>query len=706
MELKTFFLQDEIAAAILEEFLVFLREYDPQMAEAKFPPIQKIKDTAKGDFTLLLKGACAQRKLDVTKYTTDLSEALNNYLKEKKTALLQSSKALNGFVNLFVNRSAVFEATVKGVLKLGSRYGGSDTKQGQKVVIEHTSSNPNGPLHIGNLRNVMLGAHVAKLFQAVGYECKQHFYVNDLGAQIGLTALGYEKIYPIVEPRLKIDQWIGMIYAYMNTFSELQLLDHNLGEILKVYKNKQRLEKSDLFQAREGEDEKHLASRQDYLSTLDSLYDRQPELGLALLEAFRNVSSIKIAAGQLNLRYERNEPEAVNIFRGMVLNCLSGVQQTLDTYNVRHDQFDFESELGWEGSNTRVLERLKASPYFVPSTDKNEKGVPEGGHILISKYLEDAGLPTGKRGYQKNYPNFYVLRPDGSTLYTFRDVVYSFKKCADADLVFNVIANEQNLPQEKVVLTMQLLHPKAPRKLYHLSYELVKLKKNNKNQKMSGRRGRYVLADDLFVDLKEAVIEYMKKKAKTNVEFTEEQYQIIGGEVATASMKYALLSTPPRHMIEFDIDKVANPDEVSGPFLLYNAVRFKSLLRKFDAGVEKGIYPPLPPIEEIDFSLLTNQNEWALLLEFILPFPTLIHQIAIPDFPAPPQLPEFATNKLCDFCMNLVNGFSSYYKSVRILTEDPKEAPAMLARIYFCKSLQTVLDNALDILTMQPPEKM
>lgn len=117
----------------------------------------------------------------------------------------------------------------KGVKRLGNQYGHSKGKEGQKVIIEHTSSNPNGPLHIGNLRNVMLGAHLAKLLAAVGYEVKQHFFVNDLGAQIGLTALGYQKIYPIIKPALKVDQWIGIIYACMNTLSELQLLGHTIG---------------------------------------------------------------------------------------------------------------------------------------------------------------------------------------------------------------------------------------------------------------------------------------------------------------------------------------------------------------------------------------------------------------------------------------------------------------------------------------------
>lgn len=102
---------------------------------------------------------------------------------------------------------------------------------GKKVIIEHTSSNPNGPLHIGNLRNVMLGAHLSKLLEAVGYDVRQHFFVNDLGAQIGLTALGYSKIYASVQPKLKIDQWIGMIYACMNTLSELQLLSHTMRKL-------------------------------------------------------------------------------------------------------------------------------------------------------------------------------------------------------------------------------------------------------------------------------------------------------------------------------------------------------------------------------------------------------------------------------------------------------------------------------------------
>jgi hypothetical protein len=121
------------------------------------------------------------------------------------------------------------------VARLGDRFGHTDGAAGKRVIVEHTSSNPNAPLHIGNLRNVMIGAHLARLLAAVGYEVKQSFYVNDLGAQIGLTALAYEKCYPLLKPSMKIDQWIGCMYAVMNTCQELQRVGVDPGELESAY---------------------------------------------------------------------------------------------------------------------------------------------------------------------------------------------------------------------------------------------------------------------------------------------------------------------------------------------------------------------------------------------------------------------------------------------------------------------------------------
>ncbi len=74
----------------------------------------------------------------------------------------------------------------------------------------------------------------------------------------------------------------------------------------------------------------------------------------------------------------------------------------------------------------------------------------------------------------------------------------SFKKAASADLVLNIICSEQDLAQQKVALAMAMLNPEMAGRQYHASYDLVRLPSG----RMSGRRGRYLLADDLYEELK------------------------------------------------------------------------------------------------------------------------------------------------------------------------------------------------------------
>jgi hypothetical protein len=88
----------------------------------------------------------------------------------------------------------------------------------------------------------------------------------------------------------------------------------------------------------------------------------------------------------------------------------------------------------------------------------------------------------------------------------------------------------------------------------------------------------------------------------------------------------------------------------SAPFLLYNSTRFHSIFTKFENGVSEGIYPPLPPIGDIDWTLLTDQYEWELLLDCILHFPQLLQYIACPAIPTFPGNPEFPIHLVGEFC--------------------------------------------------------
>ena len=672
-----------------------------------------------GDLAVQCAALCGRLRMNPVQGSATIADRTMAVIESQGVPIKLLKKVISAgpYLNILLKRDEIFKRVVTTVLSQGKRYGYTEAWKGKRVIVEHTSSNPNAPLHIGNLRNVMVGAHTAKLLTAVGADVRQMFYVNDLGAQIGLTAFGYNRVYPLIEPTMKIDHWIGSMYAVMNTLVELQRVEVDIGALYDACCASDAAADAFLDAAvskQAGDKAKAVREYVDIFRELRTRAGYEVLFG-TLVGEMRGVDDIKSRAGELNLAYERQEPWAVKIFRKMVVDCLTGVQETLETYNVRHDRFDFESELGWEGSNDVFLEIMRSSPYFVPQTQCNEQGVPQGAYLDMTQFIADQKLPTGKKGYMKKYPNLYVLRPDGSTLYTFRDIVYSFKKAHDSDLVLNVIASEQDLAQQKVSLAMYMMNPTLIGRQCHLSYDIVKLSTG----KMSGRRGRYLLADDLYTQLKEEVRSKMRAKyMQRGEQVGDAMFDAVTHEVSTAAMKYALLSMSCQTQINFDIAKVTDFEDASAPFILYNSTRLTSLLSKFDGLVNAKHVAPLPSLDAIDWTLLDNQLEWEMLIEFVWSFGQMIKQAACPDpMPAPPQLPEFATHRICEFLNMMVRALSSYYgpKGVRILprTIDGVLEPvatqaqaAMHARVYLCRAFSQVITNGLDLVMIQPLERM
>eukprot|EP01104_Vermistella_antarctica_P004100 TRINITY_DN14614_c0_g1_i1.p1 TRINITY_DN14614_c0_g1~~TRINITY_DN14614_c0_g1_i1.p1 ORF type:complete len:711 (+),score=253.56 TRINITY_DN14614_c0_g1_i1:127-2259(+) len=701
---------ETLLAAVEAEVMPFLKEQYPN---AKWPPLQKSKEAKLGDFTVVCTPIMSRAKVAKDKWeewTTALAEKLNATLTDEKRVVKQADAA-GPYLNIRVNRTLVLGNIIKNIVAQGDKYGSSDRMKGKKVIIEHTSANPCGPLHIGNLRNVMLGGHIAKLLEFVGYDVKQHFYVNDLGAQIGLTALGYASVDGKIEPTLKSDAWIGFVYAIMNTLAELQVQGFNIAVVFDEVKKGG--DPSDIIE-RLPQDVLEKAKKEKVEECVDILSDvneRQPVLTAALVDGHKDID-IKIEAGKLNLAYEKKEEDAVKLFRSMVDSCIEGMAQTLKTYNIKHDKYDYESELGWEGHNDRVLEMFKATDYYTEQTQCNDKGKPEGSYLDLDAFIKNHKLKQGGRNnYQKNYPRLYVLRPDGSTLYSFRDVVYSEIKESQADLVLNLICSEQNLPQQKVSLALRLIDQNTAagsvgqRKQFHVTYELVKLA-GVRAMKMSTRRARYLTSDDLYAELREIIVQEMTKKfAAKQMEVDEALFKEVADEVSTAAMKYALLSVSCNSQIKFDFDRITNFQDASAPFLLYNGTRFNSLrTNMFNPAVAAGKIAPLPPIEEARFDLLVDDDEWKLVMDYILPFPGLVLHCACPTIPDEPKLPQFSTSQITDFLVDLVRDFSKYYARVKIVRES--EPDVTHARLYWASALQQVLNNGLRLLTITPVEKM
>jgi arginyl-tRNA synthetase len=93
---------------------------------------------------------------------------------------------------------------------------GNLPKKTTRVVLEHTSANPNGPLHVGHIRNSIIGDTLARAFRKAGYPLEVQYYVNDMGRQIAIVVWGFDNLDSTQQPGEKEDAHIARIYIAAN----------------------------------------------------------------------------------------------------------------------------------------------------------------------------------------------------------------------------------------------------------------------------------------------------------------------------------------------------------------------------------------------------------------------------------------------------------------------------------------------------------
>jgi arginyl-tRNA synthetase len=97
--------------------------------------------------------------------------------------------AAGPYLNFKLNRGMFAQQVVNAALIEGDRFGSNASGAGKSVLIEHTSINPNASPHVGRGRNAMIGDSLARMLRFEGYDVSVHYYVNDMGRQIGLLVL-------------------------------------------------------------------------------------------------------------------------------------------------------------------------------------------------------------------------------------------------------------------------------------------------------------------------------------------------------------------------------------------------------------------------------------------------------------------------------------------------------------------------------------
>ena len=107
----------------------------------------------------------------------------------KKTKSISEIKAIGPYLNFFINKKLLNEETLKKILKEKEKFGSSKVGKNEKIILEHTSINPNASPHVGRARNALIGDALARLLRFTSYKVEVHYFVNDIGKQIAMLVL-------------------------------------------------------------------------------------------------------------------------------------------------------------------------------------------------------------------------------------------------------------------------------------------------------------------------------------------------------------------------------------------------------------------------------------------------------------------------------------------------------------------------------------
>lgn len=214
------------------------------------------------------------------------------------SGMIASVDALNGYLNFTIDSDVLMRRTIDEILESDECYGGHRSN-GIKVNVEHTSTNPTGPIHVGRARNPIIGDTLARAMRLRGYDVTTEYYVNDVGKQVVILTWGVNNIPP--EDVEKADR---------------DKADHAL---VAFYRAANRMMES------------------------------EPEVQEEIADLLR--------------RFEAGDSKVISDVRETAQRMLDGLKETLERINVELDVYTWESRFIADGTAKSVVEQLTASDY-------------------------------------------------------------------------------------------------------------------------------------------------------------------------------------------------------------------------------------------------------------------------------------------------------------------------------------------------------
>ena len=481
--------------------------------------LQKTKKEFEGHLTLVTFPLLRLSR----KNPEQTAQEIGAWLQENEP-MVSRFNVIKGFLNMSIASS--YWCSLLASIDADAGYGTTKaTDQSPLVMIEYSSPNTNKPLHLGHVRNNLLGFALANIMAANGNRVVKTNIVNDRGIHICKSMLAWLRYGNGETPE-----------------SSGKKGDHLVGDYYVAFDKHFRAEVKEI-----------LASDPEVLAITDPDPDKQAELRKAAAEA---KSPFMQEAHDMLVRWEQGDPEVRALWEKMNSWVYAGFDETYRKMGVGFDKIYYESNTYLEGKE-KVVEGLEKGLFYQR----------EDGSVWAD--LRPEGLDEK-----------LLLRKDGTSVYMTQDIGTAKLRFRDypIDKMIYVVGNEQNYHFQVLSILLDKLGFEWGKDLVHFSYGMVELPEG----KMKSREGTVVDADDLIEEMVAQAREISKELGKQDG-LTEAESEEIARIVGLGALKYFILKVDARKNMLFNPKESIDFNGNTGPFIQYTYARIRSILRKAEA---------------------------------------------------------------------------------------------------------------------------
>lgn len=478
----------------------------------------------------------------------------------KKNYRFTDYNVVKGFLNLSLETDIWMEQlnTV-----LSEELYGELSSKSATALVEYASPNTNKPLHLGHIRNILLGWSTYKILKAAGYRVYRTQVINDRGIAICKSMLAWQKWGNGVTPEsssIKGDHLVGDFYVlFEKEFRKEYAYWQETKEAQLVYETNKKKEES----------------TSDFFARYKNQY-------------FNKESELGAEARQMLIQWENNVPEVVELWERMNQWVYDGFDVTYERLGVTFDRNYYESQTYLLGKS--IVKKGLDTGLFYQNAD---------GSVWVD--LEEKGMD------QK-----ILQRSDGTSVYITQDLGTAEQRYQDfgAEQMTYVVADEQNYHFEVLFAISRILGRPYADGMHHLSYGMVELP----HGKMKSREGTVVDADDLMEEVKSEARSIALEKGTIN-ELPEAEKNAIIEKIGMAALKYHMIKVQPQKRMVFDPKESVDMQGQTGPYIQNAYVRIQSILRRtvVDANKALSIRNYNPSRYELD--LLVHLSEYPQEIE-------------------------------------------------------------------------------------------